>query len=48
MLWLQTTKDRSGIMNLGGNLMRQLERDCPVTEGSPHIVNIGKMVEVRK
>ena len=45
MLWLQTTKERSGIMNLGGSLMRQLERDCPVTEGSPHIVNIGKMVE---
>lgn len=33
-------------MNLGGSLTRQAEADNPVNEGSPHIVNIGRMVEV--
>merc|ERR1711878_106211 len=45
MLWLQTNKARSGTMNLGGSLTRQVEQDCPVSEASPHIANIGKMVE---
>jgi len=45
MLWLQTNKDASGVMNLGGSLTRQNELDSPVNEGSPHIANIGKMVE---
>merc|ERR1712226_1622983 len=45
MLWLQTNKARSGTMNLGGSLTRQVEQDAPVSESSPHIANIGKMVE---
>jgi capping protein beta len=45
MLWLQTNRVGSGTMNLGGSLTRQTEQDCPVTESSPHIANIGKMVE---
>jgi len=45
MLWLQTSKPGSGTMNLGGSLTRQLEQECPVSETSPHIANIGKMVE---
>jgi len=45
MLWLQTDKENSGIMNLGGSLTRQTEIDAPVNDSSPHIVNIGKMVE---
>ncbi|XP_064611258.1 F-actin-capping protein subunit beta-like [Liolophura sinensis] len=45
MLWLQTTKEGSGTMNLGGSLTRQVENDTPVSEASPHIVNIGRMVE---
>nr|KAG5706436.1 hypothetical protein BaRGS_032829 [Batillaria attramentaria] len=45
MLWLQTSKEGSGTMNLGGSLTRQVEHDASVNEASPHIVNIGKMVE---
>ena len=32
-------------MNLGGSLTRQIEQDASVSEASPHIANIGKMVE---
>lgn len=45
MLWLQTNKESSGTMNLGGSLTRQVEQDAPVTDSSPHIANIGRMVE---
>lgn len=45
MLWLQTNKTGSGTMNLGGSLTRQLEQDAAVSESSPHIANIGRMVE---
>lgn len=45
MLWLQTNKTGSGTMNLGGSLTRQVEQDSNVSEASPHIANIGRMVE---
>jgi len=45
MLWLQTHKPGSGTMNLGGSLTRQMEQDCPISDTTPHIVNIGKMIE---
>ena len=45
MLWLQTNKVGSGTMNLGGSLTRQVEQDASVSDSSPHIANIGKMVE---
>jgi len=45
MLWLQTNKESSGMMNLGGSLTRQTEMDSAVSEQNPHIVNIGKMIE---
>nr|CAG4645646.1 EOG090X098Y [Lynceus sp. MCZ IZ 141354] len=45
MLWLQTNRPGSGIMNLGGSLTRQIEQDVPVTESSPHIANMGRLVE---
>jgi len=45
MLWLQTNKPGSGTMNLGGSLTRQVEADASVSEASPHIANIGRMVE---
>lgn len=45
MLWLQTNKVGSGTMNLGGSLTRQVEHDSAVNEASPHIANIGRMVE---
>lgn len=46
MLWLQTIKEASGTMNLGGSLTRQAEADHPIGDGSPHISNLGRMVEV--
>ncbi|XP_045162761.1 F-actin-capping protein subunit beta-like isoform X1 [Mercenaria mercenaria] len=45
MLWLQTTREGSGTMNLGGSLTRQVEQDATVNEATPHLVNIGKLVE---
>ncbi|XP_065079077.1 F-actin-capping protein subunit beta [Ochlerotatus camptorhynchus] len=45
MLWLQTHKQASGTINLGGSLTRQVEQDAPVSETSPHIANIGRIVE---
>ncbi|XP_046343429.1 F-actin-capping protein subunit beta [Haliotis cracherodii] len=45
MLWLQTNKESSGTMNLGGSLTRQVEQDASVSDASPHIVNIGRLVE---
>ncbi|KAI5692642.1 F-actin-capping protein subunit beta isoform X2 [Diaphorina citri] len=45
MLWLQTNKIASGKMNLGGSLTRQIEMDAQVSDTSPHIANIGRMVE---
>ncbi|KAI0220915.1 F-actin-capping protein subunit beta [Lamellibrachia satsuma] len=45
MLWLQTNKEGSGTMNLGGSLTRQVESDAPVSESSPHIANMGRMIE---
>jgi len=45
MLWLQTHKPGSGTMNLGGSLTRQSEQDLQLSETTPHIANIGKMVE---
>lgn len=33
-------------MNLGGSLTRQAEIDSAVSDSSPHIANIGRMVEV--
>ncbi|XP_038060945.1 F-actin-capping protein subunit beta-like isoform X2 [Patiria miniata] len=45
MLWLQTNKSGSGTMNLGGSLTRQAEKDSAVSEATPHIFNIGKMIE---
>lgn len=45
MLWLQTTREGSGTLNLGGSLTRQVEQDATINEASPHMVNIGKMVE---
>ena len=48
MLWLQTNKAASGTMNLGGSLTRQIEQDNPVSDSSPHIANIGKIIAIRR
>lgn len=34
-------------MNLGGSLTRQVETDHNVSDASPHIANIGRMIEVQ-
>nr|P86209.1 RecName: Full=F-actin-capping protein subunit beta; AltName: Full=CapZ beta [Mesocricetus auratus] len=38
-------KSGSGTMNLGGSLTRQMEKDETVSDCSPHIANIGRLVE---
>lgn len=45
MLWLETNKEDSGKMKLGGSLTRQDESDKPVSAAAPHIANIGTMIE---
>uniref|UniRef100_A0A1I8ERW5 F-actin-capping protein subunit beta n=1 Tax=Wuchereria bancrofti TaxID=6293 RepID=A0A1I8ERW5_WUCBA len=46
MLWLQMTKQASGMMNLGGSVTRQVEADHPVNDSTnTHLINIGKMIE---
>uniref|UniRef100_A0A8C4TKF7 F-actin-capping protein subunit beta n=1 Tax=Erpetoichthys calabaricus TaxID=27687 RepID=A0A8C4TKF7_ERPCA len=45
MLWLQTTKTGSGTMNMGGSLTRQMEKDETLSDTSPHVANIGQLVE---
>jgi capping protein beta len=49
MLWLQTEKpETTGTIKLGGSLTRRVEQDSSITDQTPHLVNIGKMVEVIK
>lgn len=45
MLWMETNKPKSGKMKLGGSLTRQNSREMTVSDASPHIANIGEMVE---
>lgn len=46
MLWLETNKEASGMMKLGGSLTRQDEREMTFDElAHPHIANIGLMIE---
>lgn len=45
MLWLQTTKEESGTLNLGGSMTRQVSEDRSVTDANSHICNIGTMIE---
>ncbi|CAD5115708.1 DgyrCDS4653 [Dimorphilus gyrociliatus] len=45
MLWLNTNKEASGNMHLGGQITRQREDDLSISEAQTHIVNMGRMVE---
>jgi len=45
MLSIETETEATGTVTLSGNLTRQEESDFPVTEQSPHVCNIGRMVE---
>jgi len=45
MLTLETQTDQTGQVSLSGSLTRQEERDFPVNEANPHLINIGRMIE---
>jgi len=45
MLSIETETGATGKVNLAGSLTRQDEKEFPVSDASPHISNIGRMVE---
>jgi len=45
MLSIETETKATGTVNLAGSLTRQDEKDFPVSDASPHVSNIGRMVE---
>lgn len=45
ILSLGTGAEELGKMDLGGNMVRQVEQDMPVEDDMSHVANIGKMVE---
>jgi len=45
MLSIETESKGTGTVNLAGSLTRQDEKDFPVSDASPHVSNIGRMVE---
>jgi len=45
MLSIETETKATGTVNLAGSLTRQDEKDYPINDASPHVSNIGKMVE---
>lgn len=45
ILHLGSNNDNLGIMDLSGNMTRQVEQDLPVDDDDAHIVNIGRLVE---
>ncbi|KAI9031656.1 F-actin-capping protein subunit beta [Phycomyces nitens] len=45
MLYMLTSSQELGTMNLSGSMTRQSEQDYPVDDPAAHIVNIGRMVE---
>jgi len=45
MLNIETETNATGRVSLAGSLTRQAESDFPVNDASPHVSNIGKMVE---
>ena len=45
MLWLKTNTDDCGMLNLGGSLTRQFEKQSEKFPSHSHICEIGKLVE---
>mmetsp|Transcript_4015 Transcript_4015/g.6018 ORF Transcript_4015/g.6018 Transcript_4015/m.6018 type:complete len:270 (+) Transcript_4015:59-868(+) len=45
MLTIETETQSTGRVSLAGSLTRQSEKDFEVSEASPHVSNIGRMVE---
>jgi len=45
MLSIETETSATGQVSLGGSLTRQDEKDFPVNDANPHVLNVGRMVE---
>lgn len=45
MLYMITSNQELGNLNLSGSMTRQIEQDFPVDDPAAHIANIGRMVE---
>jgi len=45
MLFIETETKETGRVTLAGSLTRQDEKDYPVDKNTPHVANIGRMVE---
>jgi capping protein (actin filament) muscle Z-line, beta len=45
MLSLETKNDNTGKVHLAGSLTRRDEKEHPVSVATPHVVNIGRMIE---
>jgi capping protein beta len=45
ILSLGTDAENLGLMDLSGNMVRQVEQDMAVEDDGSHVANIGKMVE---
>jgi len=45
MLSIETSNESTGTVSLAGSLTRQYEKEALVSTESPHIANIGKLVE---
>jgi len=45
MLFIETETKETGRVTLAGSLTRQDEKEYPVDKNTPHISNIGRMVE---
>jgi len=45
MLSLETQNDQTGQVSLSGSLTRQEEKDFPVNNENPHLINMGRMIE---
>ncbi|KAJ3299295.1 hypothetical protein HK104_009414 [Borealophlyctis nickersoniae] len=45
MLYMVTSNQKLGSMNLSGSLTRQAEQDFPIDDANSHVANIGRMVE---
>ena len=45
ILYLGTSNENLGEMDLSGNMTRQIEQDMPVDDDGSHIINVGRLVE---
>lgn len=50
MLWLESSKEKSGTMNLGGSITRQVKTEVPFgnLDNQSHLTTIGELVEEKE